>query len=82
MKHPAFMGGMGLALVFGGGIIALPALVFLLAAAAGPVFVFGIGGYLVWLAGKDTKKLPVRQYRTRLMPRPRNGIRPFERVTG
>ena len=44
------MGVAGMALTFAGGIVALPALVFLVAAAAGPVFVFGALGGVLWLA--------------------------------
>ncbi|CAK6692392.1 hypothetical protein OGCDGJMD_01223 [Cyanobium usitatum str. Tous] len=44
------MGVAGMALTFAGGIVALPALVFLVAAAAGPVFVFGTVAGVLWLA--------------------------------
>ena len=44
------MGFTGMAMAFAGGIVALPVLVFVLAAAAGPVFVFGALGGVLWLA--------------------------------
>ena len=44
------MGFTGMAMAFVGGIVALPVLVFVLAAAAGPVFVFGALVGIAWLA--------------------------------
>jgi hypothetical protein len=80
MKHPIFMGGLGMALAFGAGCIVLPAAVFLLAAASGPLFVFGTGLGLIYLALKQTPKgrridrcRPVRRAA-------KNSIRPFARV--
>jgi hypothetical protein len=57
------MGLTGMALAFAGGCIALPALVFLVAAAAGPIFVFGTLVGIVWLARPRTrpKARPMRQ---------------------
>ena len=44
------MGFTGMAMAFAGGIVALPALVFVLAAAAGPMFAFGTAAGVLWLA--------------------------------
>jgi hypothetical protein len=74
------MGGLGMALAFGAGCIVLPSFVFLLAAASGPVFVFGTGLGLIYLALKQTPKgrridrcRPVRRAA-------KNSIKPFARV--
>ena len=79
MKRVLSMGLPGMALAFCGGLIVLPMAAFMVATAAGPLFVGGIGLALIWLAGKSST--PVRPYRTRLMPRPRNAIRPFARTS-
>ena len=80
MKHPIFMGGLGMALAFGAGCIVLPSAVFLLAAASGPLFVFGIGVGLIYLATKQTPK-GRRIDRCRPICRSaKNAIRPFARV--
>ena len=57
------MGFTGMAMAFAGGIVALPALVFVLAAAAGPVFVFGTAAGVLWLARPRVrpKARPLRQ---------------------
>jgi hypothetical protein len=81
MKHPLFMGGVGMGLAFGAGCIVLPSAVFLVAAAAGPVFVFGVGLGLVWLSLKQTPKCR-RIDRCRPVRRAaKNTIRPFARVS-
>jgi hypothetical protein len=81
MKHPLFMGGVGMGLAFGAGCIVLPSAVFLVAAAAGPLFVFGIGLGLIWLSLKQTPQgrridrcRPVRRAA-------KNTIRPFARTS-
>ena len=44
------LGVTGMAMAFVGGIVALPVLVFVLAAAAGPVLAFGTVAGVLWLA--------------------------------
>jgi len=80
MKSAPFLGGFGMALAFAGGLIVLPMAAFMVAAAAGPVFVFGTGIGLIYLALKQTPKgrridrcRPVRRAA-------KNSIRPFARV--
>ena len=56
MKHPAFIGSLGMALTFGAGLVVLPAAVFLVVAAAGPVLILGAGIGIVCLFLKKTPK--------------------------
>ena len=56
MKHPAFIGSLGMALAFGAGLVVLPAAIFLAVAAASPVLVFGAGLGLIALSLKKTPK--------------------------
>ena len=80
MKHPAFMGGLGMALVFGGGLVVLPSLVFLAVAAAGPALIFGAGLGLIALSLKRTPKCR-RIDRCRPARRAaKNAIKPFARI--
>ena len=75
------MGGLGMALAFAGGLIVLPMAAFMVAAAAGPLFVFGIGLGLIWLA---LKKTPNARRIDRCRPVRRaakNTIRPFARTS-
>ena len=79
MKHPAFVGGLGMALAFGGGLVVLPSLVFLVVAAAGPVLIFGAGLGLVYLSLKKTPKCRrIDRYRP-VRRAAKNTIKPFLR---
>ena len=79
MKHPAFMGGFGMALVFGGGLVVLPSLVFLVVAAAGPLLVGMAGLGLIALALKKTPKCRrIDRYRPARRAA-KNTIKPFLR---
>ena len=79
MKHPAFVGGLGMALAFGGGLVVLPSLVFLAVAAAGPALIFGAGLGLIALALKRTPKCRrIDRYRPARRAA-KNTIKPFLR---
>ena len=56
MKSAPFMGGLGMALTFCTALFLLPALVFLVVAAAGPVLILGAGIGIVCLFLKKTPK--------------------------
>ena len=79
MKHPVFMGGLGMALAFCGGLVVLPAAIFLAVAAASPVLVFGAGLGLIALALKKTPKCRrIDRYRP-VRRAAKNTIKPFLR---
>jgi hypothetical protein len=81
MKHAPLMGGLGMACTFAGGLVVLPCIVFLVATAAGPLFAFGTGLGLIWLA---LKKTPNARRIDRCRPVRRaakNIIRPFARTS-
>jgi hypothetical protein len=75
------MGLTGMALAFAGGVVALPALVFLVAAAAGPVFVGGTLVGIVWLArpkGRPMQSaIPAGPLPRAWASAPANNIRPW-----
>ena len=80
MKHPVFMGSLGMALTFGAGLVVLPAAVLLVVAAAGPVLIFGAGLGLIALALKRTPKCRrIDRYRPARRAA-KNTIRPFSRT--
>ena len=80
MKHPVFMGSCGLALVFCGGLVVLPSLIFLIVAAAGPVLIFGAGLGLIALSLKRTPKCRrIDRYRPARRAA-KNTIKPFART--
>ena len=79
MKHPAFIGSLGMALAFGAGLVVLPAAIFLAVAAASPVLVFGAGLGLIALALKKTPKCRrIDRYRP-VRRAAKNTIKPFLR---
>ena len=79
MKHPAFIGSLGMALAFGGGLVVLPSLVFLVVAAAAPVLIFSAGLGLIALALKKTPKCRrIDRYRP-VRRAAKNTIKPFLR---
>jgi hypothetical protein len=81
MKHPLFMGGVGMGLAFGAGLVVLPSFAFLGAAASGPLFVLGVSVGLIYLATKQTPQ-GRRVDRCRPVRRAaKNAIRPFARVS-
>ena len=79
MKHPAFIGSLGMALAFCGGLVVLPAAIFLVVAAAGPVLIGVAGLGLIALALKKTPKCRrIDRYRPARRAA-KNTIKPFLR---
>jgi len=70
-----------LAMAFAGGCIVLPIAAFLVAAAAGPVFVFGALGGVLWLARPKGRPMqpaiPAGPLPRVLASAPANNIRPW-----
>ena len=80
MKSAPFMGGLGMALTFCTALFLLPALVFLVVAAAGPVLILGAGIGIVCLFLKKTPKCRrIDRYRPARRAA-KNTIKPFART--
>ena len=79
MKHPAFVGGFGMALTFCTALFLLPAAIFLAVAAAAPALILGAGLGLVYLSLKKTPKCRrIDRYRPARRAA-KNTIKPFLR---
>jgi hypothetical protein len=80
MRNPAVTGILGMSLVFCGGLVVLPAAIFLVVAAAAPVLIFGAGIGIVYLSLKRTPKSRlIHRYRAAWRAA-KNNIKPFART--